>query len=75
MEWVNLVKKFFNAIGLGAILDLLTLTWCDVLKLIGMPFTIPAIAGVAGVMSVKKENKSTTSRLLDTEEQQKFLDE
>ena len=74
MEWVNLVKKFFNAIGLGAIFDLLTLTWCDFLKLIGMPFTIPAIAGVAGVMSVKKENKSTSSRLLDTEEQQKFVD-
>ena len=75
MEWVNLVKKFFNAIGLGAIFDLLTLTWCDFLKLIGMPFTIPAIAGVAGVMSVKKENKSTSSRLLDTEEQQKFVDD
>ena len=75
MEWVNLVKKFFNAIGLGAIFDLLTLTWCDFLKLIGMPFTISAIAGVAGVMSVKKENKSTSSRLLDTEEQQKFVDD
>ena len=75
MEWVNLVKKFFNAIGLGAIFDLLSLTWCDFLKLIGMPFTIPAIAGVAGVMSVKKENKSTSSRLLDTEEQQKFVDD
>ena len=75
MEWVNLVKKFFNAIGLGAIFDLLTLTWCDFLKLIGMPFTIPAIAGVAGVMSVNKENKSTSSRLLDTEEQQKFVDD
>ena len=75
MEWVNLVKKFFNAIGLGAIFDLLTLTWCDFLKLIGMPFTIPAIAGVAGVMSVKKENKSTSSRLLDTDEQQKFVDD
>ena len=75
MEWVNLVKKFFNAIGLGAIFDLLTLTWCDFLKLIGMPFTIPAIAGVAGVMSVKKENKSTSSRLLDTDEQQKFIDD
>ena len=75
MEWVNLVKKFFNAIGLGAIFDLLTLTWCDFLKLIGMPFTIPAIAGVAGVMSVKKKNKSTSSRLLDTDEQQKFIDD
>ena len=75
MEWVNIVKKFFNAIGLGAIFDLLSLTWCDFLKLIGMPFTIPAIAGVAGVMSVKNENKSTSSRLLDTSEQQKFVDD
>jgi hypothetical protein len=50
-EWVKLVKKFFNAIGLGGIFKLLFLTWCDFLKLIGMPFTIPAIAGVAGVLS------------------------
>ena len=40
LEWVETVKKFLDAIGLGAILDLLTLTFCDLLKLIGFPFQI-----------------------------------
>ena len=40
LEWVETVKKFLDAIGLGAILDLLTLTFCDLLKLIGFPFKI-----------------------------------
>ena len=40
LAWVKVVKKFLDAIGLGAILDLLTLTFCDLLKLIGFPFKI-----------------------------------
>ena len=58
-EWVKIVKKFFSAIGLGAIFELLFLTWCDFLKLIGMPFAIPALAGIAGVFeSSQKETKT-----------------
>ncbi len=49
-EWVNKVKKFFDKIGLGKIFDFLTLTFCDVLKLLGFPFKIdvktPEIEGV-----------------------------
>ena len=49
-EWVNTVKKFFDKIGLGKIFDFLTLTFCDVLKLLGFPFKIdvktPEIEGV-----------------------------
>jgi len=37
LEWVGLVKKFLDAIGLGKILDLIFLTFCDVLELIGIP--------------------------------------
>lgn len=37
LEWVGLVKKFLDAIGLGKILDLIFLTFCDVLALIGIP--------------------------------------
>ena len=36
--WVKLIKKFIQAIGLGALIDLILLTFCDFLKLIGNPF-------------------------------------
>ena len=35
--WIKKIKKFLDKIGLGKILDLLTLTFCDVLKLLGIP--------------------------------------
>jgi hypothetical protein len=40
MEWLEKVKKFLDAIGLGAILDWVTFDFCDFMKLIGMPSTI-----------------------------------
>lgn len=40
MEWVKVVKKFFDAIGLGKIFEFLTFTFCDLLNLIGFPFAI-----------------------------------
>ncbi len=59
-DWVKIVKKFLSAIGLGAIFEFVFLTWCDFLKLIGMPMSIdlkiPAIAGV--ITAVVKETKS-----------------
>jgi len=39
-EWVKIVKKFFDAIGLGKIFEFLTFTFCDLLNLIGFPFAI-----------------------------------
>jgi len=38
--WIKTVKSFLDAIGLGAVLDFLTLTFCDVLELIGIPLSI-----------------------------------
>jgi len=35
--WIKKIKAFLDAIGLGKLLDLLTLTLCDVLPLIGIP--------------------------------------
>ena len=35
--WIKKIKKFLDAIGLGKLLDFLTLTFCDVLELIGIP--------------------------------------
>ena len=49
-DWVKIVKKFFEKIGLKKLFDILFLTWCDVLKLLGFPFEInvktPNIEGV-----------------------------
>ena len=60
-DWVKIVKKFFKAIGLGAIFDFMFLTWCDFLKLIGMPMNI-GLAGlsIAGIVAVTtKETKNS----------------
>jgi len=40
LEWVEIVEKFFKAIGLGKIFDFINLTFCDLLKLIGFPQSI-----------------------------------
>ena len=39
-DWVKIVKAFFDAIGLGAIFDLISLTFCNILELIGFPFDV-----------------------------------
>lgn len=39
-EWLNKVKKFLDAIGLGKILDFVFFDFCDFLTLIGLPKTI-----------------------------------
>ena len=62
-DWVKIVKKFFNAIGLGSIFKFLFFTFCDLLKLIGMPFTINiALPTIAGVMVVKRTPKRQSLR-------------
>jgi len=38
--WVVKIKKFLDKIGLGALLDWVTFTICDFLKLIGLPTSI-----------------------------------
>jgi hypothetical protein len=37
--WLRKIKKFLDAIGLGKLLDLLDLTLCDVIQLIGLPIS------------------------------------
>ena len=37
--WLRKIKKFLDAIGLGKLLDLLDLTLCDVMQLIGLPIS------------------------------------
>lgn len=37
LDWVGLIKKFLDAIGLGKLMDIVMLTFCDVLALIGIP--------------------------------------
>ena len=49
--WLKKIKKFLDAIGLGKLLDFLTLTFCDVLELIGLPLEIP-IPGLDKITSL-----------------------
>ena len=70
-DWVKIVKKFLSAIGLGGLFEFVFLTWCDFLKLIGMPMSIdlklPAIAGVmtAVVVETKKDTKTNSDDTSD----------
>ena len=54
--WIKKIKSFLDAIGLGAILDFLVLTFCDVLELIGIPtsfeLTLPELPEIDVTVSV-----------------------
>jgi len=69
-DWVVIVKKFFNAIGLGAIFKPIFFTLCDLLGLIGFPPAIPSIGAITGVMGVEsltpKKNTYVANRGDDT---------
>jgi len=45
-EWMQKVTKFFEAIGLSALVQWITFTFCDFLKLIGLPSTISIPSGI-----------------------------
>jgi hypothetical protein len=45
-EWMEKVTAFFEAIGLSALVQYITFTFCDFLKLIGLPSTITIPAGI-----------------------------
>jgi len=36
-DWIKKIKAFLDAIGIGALFDLLSLTFCDILTLLGIP--------------------------------------
>ena len=67
--WVKLIKKFLQAIGLGKLIDMILLTMCDFLNLIGNPFAamivIPNLDGVIDSTTykptVRVANKSDSS--------------
>ena len=62
MDWVNKVKKFFDKIGLKKLFDFLTLTFCDVLKLLGFPFEINVkTPNITGVTTPKETDTTDTS--------------
>lgn len=41
MEWMEVVSKFFEEIGLGSILEYLSFTFCNFLDMIGLPVVEP----------------------------------
>ena len=61
--WLRKIKKFLSAIGLGKLLDLLDLTLCDVMSLVGLPLSVeiplPDLSIIGGpplIMGEKKES-------------------
>ena len=65
-DWVVIVKKFFEAIGLGAIFKPLFFTLCDLLGLIGFPPAIPSIGTIAGVMGVESLSPKKNTYVANT---------
>jgi len=46
LEWMENVTAFFEAIGLSALVQYITFTFCDFLKIIGLPTSIAIPAGI-----------------------------
>ena len=65
-DWVKIVKKFFSAIGLGAIFKPIMFTFCDFLGLIGFPPSIPTIGAIAGVMDVSLNEPKQNTYVADS---------
>ena len=67
MDWVKKVKKFLDKIGLGKLFSFLSLTFCDVLKILGFPFDInvktPNITGV----TTPKQTDTTDTQTVSTD--------
>lgn len=68
--WLKKIKKFLDAIGLGKLLDFLTLTFCDVLELIGLPLEIP-IPGLDKIASLGVLPPVLTGDILATHDRPK----
>lgn len=68
-EWMQLVQKFFKAIGLGALIEWITFTFCDFLKLIGLPSSITLsteqiITGVIGATATSLPSLSPVTTVM-----------
>lgn len=46
LEWMENVTAFFEAIGLSALVQYITFTFCDFLKIIGLPTSLAIPAGI-----------------------------
>ena len=46
LQWMEKVTAFFEAIGLSALVQYITFTFCDFLKIIGLPTSIAIPAGI-----------------------------
>ena len=62
MDWAKKVKKFLDKIGLGKLFSFLSLTFCDVLKILGFPFDINVkTPNITGVTTPKQTDTTDTS--------------
>jgi len=64
-DWVKIIKKFFDKIGLGSIFKWINITFCDILELIGFPFDLPSNLG-SGLSAL------AAAKIIDVDESQTF---
>ena len=67
-KWMEIVSSFLEAIGLAAIMDMVTFDFCDFLKLMGVPEKIspPDLLMGLGMIAVGGDRKSVSDRVGDS---------
>ena len=50
--WMQKITAFLNAIGLGPIVELITLDFCDFMKLMGIPIPVIDLTSLSGIIAV-----------------------
>lgn len=63
-DWVKIIKKFLNMIGLGKLFEFVFFTFCDLLKLIGFPFSIN-LSNATAAVAVSEFTKGSESLEFD----------
>ena len=64
-DWIKIIKKFFDKIGLGFIFKPIAITFCDILELLGFPFDVPSNIG-SGLSAL------AAAKVIDIDESQTF---
>jgi len=63
-KWMEKVTSFFDAIGLGALTQWITFTFCDFLKLIGIPTTLD-LSGFDNITTVSNTIQGIESQVAE----------
>jgi hypothetical protein len=64
-KWMEKVTSFFDAIGLGALTEWITFTFCDFLKLIGIPTTVD-LSSLSNITTITETVAGLESQIPET---------